>query len=283
MTRTPRTPSNYVSYYRVSTQKQGESGLGLEAQQAAVARYIEQHKGDLIAEYTEIESGKRSDNRPELAAAIRAAQRARATLIIAKLDRLARNVHFISGLMESNLDFVACDLPKANRLTIHIMAAIAEHEREMISARTKAALAQAKARGTKLGNPQWQAALTKAIAARAKPKPVEEVQEMLIKYRKEGQTFREIADKMNALGIKTPKGAGWWGSSVRHWLPEEWHGKFETEKQAQDKEAKALLVLQRREGKNYREIANNMNALGIKTPTGANWHPSTVRAALLAA
>src|SRR6266436_4972669 len=142
--------SRFVAYYRVSTDRQGRSGLGLDAQRYAVMRHVASHDGELIADFCEIESGKRSD-RPQLAAAIAAAKKAKATLIIAKLDRLARNVHFISGLMESGVEFVAADMPMANRLTVHILAAVAEHEREAISARTKAALAAAKARGVELG------------------------------------------------------------------------------------------------------------------------------------
>ena len=142
---------SFVSYLRVSTRRQGESGLGLEAQRQAVFAYT--NGGRLLAEYLEVESGKRND-RPQLLAALAHAQATGATLIIAKPNRLARNVHFISGLMEAGVDFVAADLPSANRLTINVLAAVAEHEREMISARTKAALAAAKARGVRLGNPK---------------------------------------------------------------------------------------------------------------------------------
>jgi DNA invertase Pin-like site-specific DNA recombinase len=140
----------FIAYYRVSTDRQGRSGLGLEAQQEAVRSYLNGGNWKLIAEVVEIESGKRSD-RPKLAEALRLAKLHKATLIIAKLDRLARNVAFVSALMESGVDFIAVDFPQANRLTIHILAAVAEHEAGMISARTKAALAAAKARGTKLG------------------------------------------------------------------------------------------------------------------------------------
>jgi DNA invertase Pin-like site-specific DNA recombinase len=140
----------FVAYYRVSTDRQGRSGLGLEAQREAVMRHVASHDGKLIADFCEIESGKRSD-RPQLAAAIAAAKKAKATLIIAKLDRLARNVHFISGLMESGVDFVAADNPHANKLMVHLLAAFAEHEREQISQRTKDALAAAKLRGIRLG------------------------------------------------------------------------------------------------------------------------------------
>ena len=122
--------TGFVAYYRVSTVRQGRSGLGLDAQRQAVARFV--GAGQLAGEFTEIESGKRHNNRPQLAAALAECKKRRLTLVIAKLDRLARNVHFISGLMESGADFVAVDMPHATRLTIHILAAVAEHEREMI-------------------------------------------------------------------------------------------------------------------------------------------------------
>src|SRR6476469_7037084 len=142
----------FVAYYRVSTRRQGASGLGVEAQQKAVRDYLNGGRWQLVEEIVEVESGKR-DDRPQLAHALDLCRAWRATLIIAKLDRFARNVEFTARLMNSCIEFVAVDFPQANRLTIHILAAMAEHEREMISARTKAALAAAKARGTKLGNP----------------------------------------------------------------------------------------------------------------------------------
>jgi DNA invertase Pin-like site-specific DNA recombinase len=132
----------WVSYLRVSTDKQGASGLGLEAQRKAVADYLNGDKWTLAKEFVEIESGKRSD-RPKLAEALALCKKLKAKLIVAKLDRLGRNVHFLSGLMESGVDFVAVDQPFANKLTIHILAAVAEHEREMISTRTRDALAAA--------------------------------------------------------------------------------------------------------------------------------------------
>ena len=140
----------FVVYYRVSTQKQGRSGLGLEAQREAVLNYLNGGNWSIAAEFTEVESGKRSD-RPEFAKALAACRLLRATLVIAKLDRLARKVHFVSSLMESGVEFVAADNPHANKLTIHILVAMAEHEAEMISDRTKKALAAAKKRGTVLG------------------------------------------------------------------------------------------------------------------------------------
>lgn len=205
--------TSFVAYYRVSTARQGESGLGLDAQRSAVSRFIQHAKGTLISEFTEIESGKKND-RPQLAAAIAAAKRSKATLVIAKLDRLARNVAFISNLMESAADFVAVDMPQANRLTVHIMAAIAEHEREMISARTKAALAQLRARGVKLGNPRWQECIAKARDARKKAPQPAEIRTILSGYRAEGLSLQAAAERANALGLRTPKGGKWHAMTV---------------------------------------------------------------------
>ena len=157
----------FIAYFRVSTDRQGKSGLGLEAQQQAVKAFL-RGRGELIESFTEIESGRKNDP-PELAAALDACRKHRAVLLIAKLDRLAHNVFFISGLMESGVEFLAVDMPEANRLTIHILAAVAEHEREMISQRTEAALQAARARGTKLGNPDpKKGAATRAQVLREK-------------------------------------------------------------------------------------------------------------------
>jgi len=154
-------PTAFVAYLRVSTVRQGESGLGLEAQRAAVEAFARQHGGTIVASYVEVETGKRSD-RPELAKALCVARKAKATLLIAKLDRLARNVAFIANLMDAGVEFLACDQPFASRLTLHILAAVAEDEARRISERTKAALQAAKARGRKLGNPNGASALRRA-------------------------------------------------------------------------------------------------------------------------
>ncbi len=142
----------FVSYLRVSTDKQGERGHGLDAQRKAVAEYLNGGEWELLGEFVEIESGKRGD-RPKLAEALATCKKHRARLVIAKLDRLSRNVAFIATLMDGKTDFVCCDFPTANRLTLHILAAVAEHEREMIAKRTKDGLAAAKAKGVVLGNP----------------------------------------------------------------------------------------------------------------------------------
>jgi DNA invertase Pin-like site-specific DNA recombinase len=139
----------FIAYFRVSTDRQGKSGLGLEAQREAVLNYLNGGSWTMVAEFTEVESGKHAD-RPQLAAALAACKKRKAKLVIAKLDRLSRNLAFIATLMDSGVEFVAVDNPHANKLTIHILAAVAQHEREMIAQRTREALAAAKARGVKL-------------------------------------------------------------------------------------------------------------------------------------
>jgi DNA invertase Pin-like site-specific DNA recombinase len=203
----------FVAYYRVSTARQGASGLGLEAQRAAVEAHT--RSGEVVAEYTEVESGKRSD-RPQLALAIAEAKRTKSVLVIAKLDRLARNVAFVSALMETKgLEFVACDFPQANRLTIHIMAAVAEHEAEAISLRTKAALAAAKARGVKLGgNAEGAATGTKIWKAQAAERRAGYAP-IIAEIRASGITsFRGIAGALNDRGVKTPRGGEWTATQV---------------------------------------------------------------------
>ena len=142
--------AKYVAYYRVSTQRQGISGLGLEGQKSIVKEYIDSTGGELLEEFIEVESGRKT-NRVKLAEALKLAKKQKAVLVIAKLDRLARNVHFITGLMASGVDFLACDMPSANKLTIGILACVAEDEADRISQRTKIALKMAKERGVKLG------------------------------------------------------------------------------------------------------------------------------------
>ncbi|WP_438281838.1 recombinase family protein [Pseudomonas alabamensis] len=203
----------FVSYLRVSTQKQGASGLGLEAQREVVERYVTAASGELVQEYQEIETGKGSDaltKRPMLRAALEFCRKHKATLIIAKLDRLARNVHFVSGLMESRVKFVACDMPEASELTIHIMAAFAEHEAKRISQRTKEALAVAKARGTVLG---------RSGAANLKPNVeqrqqaagafVEKLRSVFEGMRSKKLSQRAMVAELNNIGIPAPQGGNW--------------------------------------------------------------------------
>jgi DNA invertase Pin-like site-specific DNA recombinase len=207
--------SPLVAYYRVSTERQGQSGLGLEAQRSAVAIYAAGR--DLLDEFVEVESG-RKDNRPQLTAALALCRQKRAILVIAKLDRLARSVAFISNLMESGVEFVAVDMPQANRLTLHILAAVAEHEREMISQRTRAALAAAKARGTKLGNPRPDMAKLSAAAAAKASHYRSGVLPMIRILREEGRSLREIATELNSKGISSARGRVWHAASIRSML-----------------------------------------------------------------
>jgi DNA invertase Pin-like site-specific DNA recombinase len=201
----------FVAYFRVSTQRQGQSGLGLDAQKAAVSEFLASSGGELLGEFVEIESGKKA-KRPQLEEALKAAKKQKATLIIAKLDRLARNVHFISGLMASGVDFLACDMPTANKLTIHILAAVAEDEAERISQRTKAALAAAKARGVKLGK------TAKVLAAKNKHQAELRAAQVITHIdsaRNEGaKTYAQIATILNQNGVETANGAKWHPTSV---------------------------------------------------------------------
>jgi DNA invertase Pin-like site-specific DNA recombinase len=215
----------FIGYLRVSTEKQGQSGLGIEAQRKAIDDYLNGGKWELLAEYVEIESGKRSD-RPELTKALAHSKATGATLVIAKLDRLSRNVAFISNLMESGVEFVAADMPMANRLTVHVLAAVAEHEREMISQRTTAALAAAKVRGVKLGNPNGARALRglgnahAIVGAKATAdKHMTRVVPVIETLRGEGATsLRGIADELNRQGILTARGGEWYATTVKNLL-----------------------------------------------------------------
>src|SRR5215468_2270135 len=205
----------FIAYYRVSTKRQGRSGLGLEAQEAAVRDFLNGGNWRLVKEFTEIESGKRTD-RPQLEKACQACRVYGAKLIIAKLDRLARNVAFISNLMESGVEFEAVDFPQANRLTIHIMAAMAEHEAKMISERTKAALAAAKRRGVKLGGDrgarltaQARAAGRAALQAKAQER-ADDLAATVKELQAAGcESLRAIADGLEARGIPAARGGTW--------------------------------------------------------------------------
>ena len=218
----------FIGYFRVSTQRQGQSGLGLEAQRASVRKFVE-GRGELLTEYTETESGKRSD-RPELLKALAHSRRSRATLLIAKLDRLARNVAFTSSLMESGADFVAVDIPQANKLTIHILAAVAEDEAMRISQRTKAALSAYKARGGLLGSnhPKCReisrtagkrgskiGAKRVADLAREAYRDIEPVMRLL---RKKGESLAAIAQHLNDTGHRTRRGRAWSKTQVKRVL-----------------------------------------------------------------
>lgn len=211
----------FVAYLRVSTTKQGIDGLGIEAQRAAIERHL-RHGDVILREFVEVESGKKT-NRPELGKALEECRLKKATLLVAKLDRLARNVAFISALMESGVDFVACDFPQANRLTLHILAAVAEHEREMISNRTKAALAAAKARGVKLGHNNLHPAISAkgraasiAVRRQAADEFAARVYPIIAAFRQNGRSLRGIAADLNVARYATPRQRQWSAVAVRN-------------------------------------------------------------------
>jgi len=214
---TNKTPS-FIPYYRVSTDRQGRSGLGLDAQRAAAHSYTS-GRGPILTEYTEIESGRKID-RPELAKALAECRRRKAVLVIARLDRLARNVHFISGLMESGVEFIACDMPHANRLTLHILAAVAEHERELISQRTREALAAAKARGQKLGSPNPLPALAqaRAVSQANAHRFADTVRPLVQRLHDQGESLNGIARELNQRDIPTSRGRQWHAIQIKNLL-----------------------------------------------------------------
>lgn len=202
-----------VGYIRVSTDRQGRSGLGLEAQKAAIDAYGRQTGAEIVKLYEEVESGKRTANRPQLAAALAFAKKTKATLVIARLDRLARNVAFVSTIMDAGVDFVACDNPTATRLTLHILAAVAEHEGRMISERTKAALAAAKVRGISLGSPKARTTIQAAREARsAKARAEAQNVAAIIRHIQSSgvKELAKIARVLEARGVKTPRGSTTW-------------------------------------------------------------------------
>lgn len=215
----------FISYLRVSTDRQGKSGLGLEAQRAAVEGYLNGGRWRLLAEYKEIESGKR-DDRPQLAKALKHCKVTGATLVIAKLDRLSRDMHFIVSLQKAEVKFVAADLPQANDMIVSIMAVFAEHERKMISDRTKAALAAAKAKGVKLGSPKGAAHLkglgNDAAIAKVRELATERANNLadVVHDIQAGgvRTVRGIAEELNERQIKTPRGGQWHATSVSRLL-----------------------------------------------------------------
>jgi len=213
----------YVSYYRVSTQKQGHSGLGLESQKQTVLNFLNGGQWEIVKEFTEVESGKKN-NRKELEEAIKYCKLTGSTLLIAKLDRLSRNLNFITTLQESNVSFVCCDMPDANSFTIQVMAALAQKEVEMISERTRLALAQCKQRGVRLGMPEnltdesrkkgWSIAINTI-----KSKSVEfssSIYEIIHPMVKDGKTLQSIADHLNNENILTSRKKKWYPSTVRN-------------------------------------------------------------------
>lgn len=214
----------YVAYYRVSTQKQGKSGLGLDAQRKMVADYIAANGGELVAQYTEIESGKKND-RPELLAAIRQADLVGGRLLVGKLDRLSRDLFFILSLQKSHVDFAVCDLPGCDSFTINIYGALAQREREMISARTKAGLAAARERGVKLGTNNLKPEMAQAASAKGVATIKQNASNFAAKVRTtiealqaQGKSLRAIAGELDKLGVQTARGGKWTATAVKNAL-----------------------------------------------------------------
>jgi DNA invertase Pin-like site-specific DNA recombinase len=203
----------FVAYHRVSTAQQGRSGLGLDAQRAAVVSYLNGGQWELVGEFTEVETGKGANalqKRPQLRAALEFCKKHGATLVIAKLDRLARNVHFVSGLMEAGVDFVAADMPQANKVMIQMHAVMSEWERDQISARTKAALAAAKERGVVLGK-AGPANLRRNIEGRkaAADEFAAKLRDTLLMFKNAGLSQRAMVARLNELGVHAPRGGAW--------------------------------------------------------------------------
>jgi DNA invertase Pin-like site-specific DNA recombinase len=211
----------FIAYYRVSTAQQGRSGLGLEGQRAAVAAFLNGGRWQLLAEFTEVESGA-NNARPELTEALNACRLKGAALVIAKLDRLSRDAHFLLGLERAGVDFVATDMPNANRMTVGIMSVIAEEERRMIAARTQAALTAAKARGVVLGGWKGGPKVDGQLGAEANKKQAEafaaKLAPVIAQMQSRGLTLRQIAGELRAQGIRTPRGGQWSASGVRNVL-----------------------------------------------------------------
>jgi len=216
----------WVAYYRVSTKRQGDSGLGIDAQRRAVQDYLNGGRWKLVAEFVEVESGSRND-RPELEKALAICRVHRATLVVAKWDRLSRNAAFLLRLRDSGVEVTAADLPEANRLTVTVMAAVAEHEAEAISARTKAALAAARARGVKLGTPRnlshahrvAGSAASVAVRRQRATQRAADLAPTIIELRAGGaQTLRELAAGLNERGIPAARGGTWSAAQVRNLL-----------------------------------------------------------------
>lgn len=212
----------FVAYLRVSTQRQGTSGLGLEAQREIIQNFL--YDKNPIAEYIEVESGRKTDKgRPKLKEALEVCRKTGAKLIVAKLDRLARNVAFLSQLLESDVDIVFCDFPQANKMVLHILAAISQYEAELVATRTKQALAAKKARGAVLGNPDHlldnlDSAIAKSVETnkrKAEENPNNKRAAAMLKVlAKEGRTLQEMADYLNEQGFTTSKGYKFTRSAV---------------------------------------------------------------------
>ena len=283
----------YVAYYRVSTGRQRLSGLGLDAQREAAHAYIASNPGRLVAEYSEALSGRKND-RPKLDAAIRTCRLFRATLVIARLDRLSRNLEMISRLMESGLEFVAVDFPHANRFTIHILAAVAEYESNLNSERMKVVLAAAKARGALLGRqrrnvtrafpPGSNSASNRVRQARADAR-ARDLAPIVWRLIAEGRSYREIANELNIRRIPSPNRRGWYANAIFR-IVQSTADEFGTSPEAKsarsagpramkvmlrNREVGPLLLRLRADGASLAAMAVELDERRIKPPRGEQW------------
>jgi DNA invertase Pin-like site-specific DNA recombinase len=292
----------YVAYYRVSTVQQGQFGFSIEAQRAAVQDYVAANPGFVVAEFSEVMSG-RKDSRPELAKALSMCRIARAVLVIARLDRLSRNVEMISRLMESRLEFVAVDFPHANRFTIHILAAVAEYESHLSSERMKEIIA-ARKHGAKIGHfagglprsfpPGCQEASALMRQARSEAR-ARDLAPLVWKAIAEGKSMSVIAHEFNESGVAPPQRRPWTKNSI-------WRiarrtaavfgqtppagkriGTAQNKVQKRVGDIGPLLLTWRLEGKTYREIAAEFGRCGVESPWGRCWGPASIRRYLMRA
>jgi DNA invertase Pin-like site-specific DNA recombinase len=298
-----RLARRYVAYYRVSTIQQGQFGFSIEAQRAAVQDYVSANPGSVVAEFSEVMSG-RKDRRPELAKALSMCRIAHAVLVIARLDRLSRNVEMIARLMESRLEFVAVDFPHANRFTIHILAAVAEYESRLSSERMKQVIAarrerRAEVEGFASGLPrrfppgcQEASALMRQARSEARAR---DLAPLVWKAITEGKSMSVIADEFNESGVAPPQRRPWTKNSI-------WRiarrtaavsgqtppagkriGTAQNKVQKRVGDIGPLLLTWRLEGKNYREIAAEFGRCGVESPWGRCWGPASIRRYLIRA
>lgn len=285
------TSPSYVAYYRVSTSKQGLFGLGMAAQRQMVRAAIE-GRGQIVAEYSEIGNSTRVD-RPVLRQALAACEKHRATLIVAKLDRLARNAAFFSALMDSEVQFVVADMPFANRVTLHVMAALAEYEHDMMSARARDAIARAKARGVKFGA-RWHSpeevkrrvTLAGAGHAAKADKFALQVFPIISRFRRMGvKSWRRIALALESSGVPTAQGGKWSGNTVR--LIEE-RAKYlracvGAKPGPREPEVGVVAMIRKMkesESMSYRQIARTLNLRGVRNARGRTWDNHQVSSVL---
>lgn len=295
----------FIAYYRVSTGRQASSGLGIDAQRASVWEFLAANEGRLLAEFSETISG-RKDDRPQLNSALALCRVARATLIIARLDRLSRNVKMISRLMESGLDFVTADFPFANKFTIHVLAAIAEYELQLQSERTKSAIAALREHGVEPAKPKREIVRRfppgcqqlSALARRSRSEArARDLAPLIWRSIADGKSYRVIADQFNAQGIRPARNAPWTAGSIwriARMTAEEFAPKTDGLQMKRTGTAQVrvsrrlsairlLLLTLRDEGASYATIASELRRRGIEAPQRGNWGPASIRRYLMRA